>query len=499
MSQASARQSRRTAGLKAELSEGLPPPTRVSKLKSQEPEEKGPPSSPLSDPDSFLSILKEEEDHDVDKASPATLVPTQQKEPEATMSQQQQSVGQASGNNDDLHRLILQMNERLTTIADNHAAVNERIQQLEADQRREREGSRARSQRGQSRIREHNSDEEDDHADDQRRRRNREATPHDSAWGNGRFRPTGLAAKEIFQPYGNDKQAMNPEYDAKARERGSVVVFEGGKDEFRDWVIKFQDRLLRNRKTFESEADRMAFLIEHLKGTPLGMLRSRYDSDKHPYSSLAEMMQVLATVYLSPNLASEARTKLQSMKYDGFSKQDIEEFISQVNGLFDLANVQLSERKLQLWEHVTSELGNDLYAKALDDDTSYESFTMAIARAAHNLKRTREERALRRSTRSTTTIPKHQSSRNWRPPSTTEAKPTTSLDAKRSLTQPEQKDHAVAGTCFSCGKKGHMSRDCPSKGKGVRAAAEEQGEGNNDINHESSSDGSRASSSESEN
>jgi hypothetical protein len=219
-------------------------------------------------------------------------------------------------------------------------------------------------------------------------RSQRGVTPGDSAFG-GKFKPTGFAAHTAFIPYGVDQDAVNTKYNPKVREsRFDPGTFDGDKREFDLWITRIADKCRKDGPTFKIERDRMVVVNSHLKGKAASLVQARFISSTMPYTSTAEMVAVLASVYHDDNQASEACRQLSELMYDPAAKDaDIHQFIGHFNSLADKTNVRASERKMTLYEHVPACLGNDLLSKAKNMLVSYEEYCSVVADAAVHQKR----------------------------------------------------------------------------------------------------------------
>jgi hypothetical protein len=450
-----------------------PPASRASRRRAGQPPEleqeleqelnptQNPPSS-LYDDDSFLSVAPEEEGNQL---SPATI--------------SQADMASSSGQGGHPNNSPSQAPE-MAALLQSMQALLERMDRLEQGPatRQDTESVRQASQPPANSI----ERDENRHLPARQPTHPRDVTPANSAWHPGAtYIPLGIAARPEFRPYGINAGANNPEYDRKSRESGgSLAIFSGDRGEFRDWLNKLTDKVRENNETFKTERSRMAFLYNHLSGTASGILRSRYESVERPFSSLAEMIQMLASVYHSDNIGTEARAKLNTMMFKD-ENQSIEEFIAEMNTLMDDASVSLAERKLVLYEHIHPGLGNELHGQAKDDRLSYDAFMVNVSNAAAAFKRARqfgrEQRRLREESKAKTAAP---AVPRYRPPfqrqTITETRVADGGNRPRLLPEAEFNARRLAGTCFSCGKTGHQSHECVTRAKPIQAVQAESGE-----------------------
>lgn len=290
-------------------------------------------------------------------------------------------------------------------------------------------------------------------------RSQRGVTPMDSAFG-GTFKPTGFAALPAFKPYGKDQNSDNEKYDPKAREsRFDPGIFSGNKDEFDLWITRIADKCRKDARTFAIERDRMVVVNTHLAGNAARLVQARFISTTMPYTSTAEMVAVLASVYHNDNQASEARQKLAQLMYNPAAKDaDIHQFIGHFNSLADRSNVLATERKMTLYEHVPASLGSELLTKAKNVLVSYEEYCSVVADAALHQKRVYTE-AQARARKEAAPAP----TRRSRTPEYLKKDHRPATD-QRPVTRPVQNNNDRGNDeCHLCHKKGHWAKDCPDR------------------------------------
>jgi hypothetical protein len=283
----------------------------------------------------------------------------------------------------------------------------------------------------------------------------REVTPAESAFGGTAFRPSGLATRPEFAKIELDENGQNRAYNDKARSRAKdPFVFEGKPDTFERWVVAVANKFEDDLPTFRTERSRMNYLMNLVTGDPAEALRIRHASVTTPFTSVAEMIQVLETAYYDRTQGVAARSELARMKFTPSKDANIHQFLNRFNLLAQRANVAQNELKSTLWEHLPAHWDSRLLGDSRNPEISYEKFCGEVANAAYVNQRAYEERQAKQAHRakgSQTGTPQ------TRKPTKVSARP------GRILTEAEKKVHWDAGTCFICGKSGHKSMECPSR------------------------------------
>ncbi|KAM4059827.1 zinc knuckle domain-containing protein [Hirsutella rhossiliensis] len=150
------------------------------------------------------------------------------------------------------------------------------------------------------------------------------------------------------------------------------------------------------------------------------------------------MIQALESAYGNPNELSEALDRLQRLQFTVNGKTDIVDFLAEFDYLTATGRVPEDQMKHTLWQHIPANLDNSLLTKTRDESVTYEVFYCSDYRQDSEQDR---------------------------------LDPITSRDAGRALTDDEKRVHWDNGTCFICGKTGHLSRECPDRTHAVSRVA----------------------------
>ncbi|TLD06698.1 uncharacterized protein PgNI_07992 [Pyricularia grisea] len=201
----------------------------------------------------------------------------------------------------------------------------------------------------------------------------------ESAFGGTSFKAKGMAAWPAFTEF-QGTGGINPIYNDKAKARAdSPPKFAGDKTQFDSWLIKVADKFEEDVAIFRTEKSRMRYLMNLLEDKAEKAMITRYVSVTRPFSSVAEMIQILESMYHDPNQSIAAREALKKHEFELGKGQDIHEFIATFNSLAQQAKVREEDWKQTLWGCIPADLDHRLLHDSENIDIDYETFCQNAA------------------------------------------------------------------------------------------------------------------------
>ncbi|KAM4058351.1 hypothetical protein HRG_014660 [Hirsutella rhossiliensis] len=127
---------------------------------------------------------------------------------------------------------------------------------------------------------------------------------------------------------------------------------------FESWIKQVEGKFEEDNDTFASEKTRINFVITRLEGTAYKTVEGRHHSLTRPFTTLAELIQVLQTAHTNPNKGADARAQLRVCKYDW--KKDFNIFLG----------IQLHT----LWDSLPAPVNQAVVERVYDTKVRYEDF-----------------------------------------------------------------------------------------------------------------------------
>jgi Zinc knuckle len=240
---------------------------------------------------------------------------------------------------------------------------------------------------------------------------------------------------------------------------------------FENWRIQIRGKLRVNHDHFPSEEAKMLYLFGRTTGDAQKHLQAKFEDDSPVrFTSVNEMLQHLAAIYVNPNKVRDARYDYGRLMMR--SNQSFAEFQTQFLHLAGEGQVPLENYRLDLYDKLTVRLQEKI-AVTLDDLPTHERLAARCLSLDSELRRIDARTDRQKKSRSDrkpviaptgagtgklaerTPTPKVGATALWRAsPDRLRATPQTSIRRNTPI------DPATA-TCFNCGKDGHFASSCP--------------------------------------
>ena len=112
-----------------------------------------------------------------------------------------------------------------------------------------------------------------------------------------------------------------PEHSGPAKyskKRPNPPLFTDGADPtFESWKIQIQAKLRANADHYPEEQDKMEYLFSRTLGDAQKHLLPRFDEDSTMrFTSVKEMLQHLAAIYVNPNKVRDAQYKYRALRME---------------------------------------------------------------------------------------------------------------------------------------------------------------------------------------
>jgi hypothetical protein len=258
-------------------------------------------------------------------------------------------------------------------------------------------------------------------------------------------------------------------------------IFSGERSELDGWLSKMRAKFRSNADHFDSETMKIDYIESRLDSQPARHVQPRMRPDCHnPFSTAAEVLQHLYDVYGDPDRRRTAQQEYRRLKQGGRTFADFYADFQRLTA--ELSD--FSERTLvdDLWEKVSYQI-RDRMNDGLERPDQISELARRCQRIDQQLISSNAfAKKYEKGTPGTTSTSKHilSSSRASSPsPRTGPTTASTSQAASAARlyrpphVDPVKEELMKEGKCFTCGNKGHIASQCPTKRVASLSAVEE--------------------------
>ncbi|KAK0637674.1 hypothetical protein DIS24_g10595 [Lasiodiplodia hormozganensis] len=234
---------------------------------------------------------------------------------------------------------------------------------------------------------------------------------------------------------------------------------------FRAWKANVLNKLRIEARSYELEQDKIAYIFSRTEGEANQHMIPRMDETSPlAYQTADDVIKHLTQVFSNPFMKEKALTDYFRLRM--FSNESFEDFYSRFTKVATEAEVPATSWFHDLWMRLTNTLQLEIQPIKTTLNENVEQLA-SVCRAQDHIRQNQKQNVERRkNTTSYNSVRANASSASSTQNPSLPNKPVKKAKPDIKKEPDEEKERFLKeGLCFKCENKGHLARDCPSKGK----------------------------------